>query len=41
MDTYNYICVHFYKISLHTIILVYIFLYTYNNMSGYRFIEST
>ena len=35
MYTYNYICVHIYKIWIHTIILVYIFLYTYNNMSKY------
>ena len=41
MDTYKYTCVHFYKIWIHTIILVYIFLYTYNNMSAYTFIEST
>ena len=41
MDTYNYFCVQFYKIWIHTVILVYIFLCTYNNMSGYTLIEST
>ena len=41
MDTYNCICVHFYKTWIHTIILVYILVYTYNNMSSFTFIEIT
>ena len=36
MDTYKYICVHFYKIWIHTIILVHIPMYTYNYMSNYN-----
>ena len=41
MDTYNYICVHFYKTWIHTIILVYILMYTYKNMSSFTFVEIT
>ena len=44
MDTYNYICVHFYKIWTHTIILVYIFFCIYSlkvrNMSKYTSINT-
>ena len=39
MYTYNYICVHTFKIWIHTILLVYRLMYTYNNMSSYTIIE--